>query len=184
MKIGRLIILGAAVATGCSHPHVEAPAPTDSAWTTTLDSAQRLAADSQFASADTLLTTFGQSAQGSIGAQEALFWRGVFLLEPANKSGSVHDAATAFEEYLAGAGPLPHRSEAIVLRRTSRLIDSLTQSRSMDSVPSMNLVVSDSSRSSAREQDLAKTVKLLQDSLNKTNAELDRIKKRLSTGKP
>jgi hypothetical protein len=27
-------------------------------------------------------------------------------------------------------------------------------------------------------------VKMLQDSLNKTNAELDRIKKRLSTGKP
>jgi hypothetical protein len=31
---------------------------------------------------------------------------------------------------------------------------------------------------------MAKTVRLLQDSLNKTTAELDRIKKRLSTGKP
>jgi hypothetical protein len=184
VKIGRFLILGAAVALGCSHPHVERPAPADSAWTSTLDSAQRLAADSQFAGADTLLAQFALSTQGSVGAQEAMFWRGVFLLEPANKSGSVHDAATAFESYLAGAGPLPHRSEAIVLRRTSHLIDSLTQSRSMDSVPSMNLVVSDSSRSSAREQDLAKTVKVLQDSLNKTTAELERIKKRLSTGKP
>ena len=156
----------------------------DSAWTVTLDSAQRLAADSQFASADTLLATFGQSSQGSFGAQEAVFWRGVFLLEPANKSGSMHDAATAFDSYLANPGQLPHRPEAIVLRRTAHLIDSLTQSRSMDSVPAMNLVVSDSSRSSAREQEMAKTVKLLQDSLNKTNAELDRIKKRLSTGKP
>ena len=96
----------------------------------------------------------------------------------------MHDAATAFDSYLANPGQLPHRPEAIVLRRTAHLIDSLTQSRSMDSVPAMNLVVSDSSRSSAREQEMAKTVKVLQDSLNKTNAELERIKKRLSTGKP
>jgi hypothetical protein len=184
VKIGRLLTLGAAIAIGCSHPHAEAPAPVDSAWTTTLDSAQRLAADSQFASADTLLAMFAQGSPGSIGAQEAVFWRGVFLLEPANKIGSVHDATAALDGYLASPGHLPHRSEAVVLRRTAQLIDSLTQSRSMDSVPAMNLIVSDSSRDSAREQEMAKMVKLLQDSLNKTNAELERIKKRLSTGKP
>lgn len=172
------------MAIGCAHPHAEAPAPADSNWTATLDSAQRLAADSEFARADTLLAMFAQDAPGSAGAQEVVFWRGVFLLEPANKSGSVHDAASAFDDYLASPGPLPHRSEAIVLGRSAHLIDSLTQSRSMDSVPAMNLVVSDSSRTSAREQEMAKTVKMLQDSLNKTNAELDRIKKRLSTGKP
>jgi hypothetical protein len=169
---------------GCAHPHTEAPAPTDSVWTATLDSAQRLAADSQFASADTLLAMFAQSAPGSMGAQEVVFWRGVFLLEPANKNGSARDAASAFDAYLGGAGPLSHRSEAIALGRSAYLIDSLLQSRSMDSVPAMNLVVSDSSRTSAREQEMAKLVKVLQDSLNKTNAELDRIKKRLSTGKP
>jgi hypothetical protein len=159
--------------------------PSDSAWTTTLDSAQRLAADSQFAAADSLLRMFAQGAPGSLGAQEAVFWHGVFLLEPANTSRSAHEAAAAFDGYLATPGPLPHRSEAAVLRRTAHVIDSLTQSRAMDSVPPMNLVVSDdSSKSTAREQELAKTVKQLQDSLNKTTAELERIKKRLSTGKP
>jgi hypothetical protein len=184
VRIGRLLILGAALAIGCAHPHTEAPAPIDSVWTATLDSAQRLAADSQFASADSVLAMFAQSAPGSIGAQEVVFWRGVFQLEPANKSGSAHNAASAFDDYLAGAGPLSHRSEAIVLGRSAHLIDSLLQSRSMDSVPAMNLVVSDSTRTSAREQEMAKMVRMLQDSLNKTNAELDRIKKRLSTGKP
>jgi hypothetical protein len=49
----------------------------------------------------------------------------------------------------------------------------------------VHLVVSDdSTKQSAREQEMAKTVKQLQDSLNKTTAELERIKKRLSTGKP
>jgi hypothetical protein len=172
------------MAFGCSHPHAEAPAPVDSAWTATLDSAQRLAADSQFASADTLLATFAQGTPGSIGAQEAVFWRGVFLLEPANRIGNVHDAGAAFDSYLAGPGHLPHRSEAIVLRRTAQLIDSLMQSRTIDSVPAMTLIVSDSSKATEREQDMAKMVKVLQDSLNKTNAELERIKKRLSTGKP
>ncbi len=184
MKFGRLVILGAALALGCAHPHAEETAPSDNAWTTTLDSAQRLAADSQFTSADSLLTMFAQNMPGSAGAQEAVFWRGVFQLEPANPSGSVHDAASAFDGYLASPGPLPHRAEAIVLRRTAHQIDSLTQSRSMDSVPAMNLIVSDSSKSTVREQEMVKLVKMLQDSLNKTNAELDRIKKRLSTGKP
>jgi len=172
------------MAIGCSHPHAEAPAPVDSAWTTTLDSAQRLAADSQFASADTLLSEFAHGTPGSIGAQEAVFWRGVFLLEPANEIGSVHDAAATFDDYLSSPGRLSHRPEAIVLRRTARLIDSLTQSRSTDTVTATPLVVSDSSKASEREQEMAKMVKLLQDSLNNANAELERIKKRLSTGKP
>jgi hypothetical protein len=184
VRTGRLILLGAALAIGCAHPHADPPAPVDSQWTATLDSAQRLAADSQFARADTLLATFAQGAPQSAGAQEVEFWRGVFLLEPANKHGSVRDAASAFDDYLAKPGPLSHRAEATVMRRAAHQLDSLRQSRSMDSVPAMNLVVSDSTKTSAREQEMAKMVKLLQDSLNKTNAELDRIKKRLSTGKP
>jgi len=184
VKTGRLIILGVAVTIGCAHPHADPPAPVDSHWAATLDSAQRLAADSQFARADTVLTMFAQDLPQSAGAQEVEFWRGVFLLEPANKHGSVHDAASAFDEYLAKPGPLSHRTEAIAMRRAAHQIDSLRQSRSMDSVPAMNPVVSDSTKASAREQEMAKMVKMLQDSLNKTNAELDRIKKRLSTGKP
>jgi hypothetical protein len=172
------------MAIGCSHPHAETPAPVDSAWIATLDSAQRLAADSQFAMVDTLLSEFAQGTPGSIGAQEAVFWRGVFLLEPANKIGNVQDARATFDDYLASPGRLPHRSEAIVLRRTAQLIDSLTQSRSTDTVPATTLVVSDSSKATEREAEMAKMVKVLQDSLNKTNAELERIKKRLSTGKP
>lgn len=127
---------------------------------------------------------YALSKQGSAGANEALFWHGVFLLEPENKSGSVHAAAEAFDSYLASGAP-DHRAEATALQRTTRVIDSLSQSRAMDSVPAMQLIVSDdSSKTSARDAETAKTVKALQDSLNKTTAELERIKKRLSTGKP
>jgi hypothetical protein len=49
----------------------------------------------------------------------------------------------------------------------------------------VHLVVADDSlRDTAHEQEMLKNLKRLQDSLDKTTAELDRIKKRLSTGKP
>jgi hypothetical protein len=173
---------------GCAHPRSDSPAPADVAWGTTLDSAQRLAAAAQYASADSLLAMFARNEPGSTGAHEAIFWHGVFLLEPANRSGSWHEALAAFDGYLSSTEPLPHRSEAMVLRRTTRLIDSLSQSRSMDSVPAMHLVVSgDSLQETVRDLEAAKMVKTLQDSLNKTTAELERIKKRLTTtptGKP
>jgi hypothetical protein len=153
-------------------------------WSATFDSAQRLASDSQYAAADSLMVAFANTASGSAEANEATFWHGVFLLAPANPRGSVHVAVEAFDDYL-GSGATAHRAEAVVLQRTARVIDSLTQARSIDSLPAMHLVVADdSSKSSAREQEMSKTVKQLQDSLNKTTAELERIKKRLSTGKP
>lgn len=176
--------MGAALAIGCVHPRSNSTAPELSTWSATLDSAQRLVSDSQYAAADTLLAVFARSAPGSAEANEATFWHGVFLLAPANPGGNVHAAAEAFESYL-GSHATAHRAEAMALQRTTRTIDSLSQSRSFDSLPAMHLVVSDdSSKTSAREQEMAKMVKQLQDSLNKTTAELERIKKRLSTGKP
>jgi hypothetical protein len=183
VRIGRLLLVGAALAIGCAHPRATTTAP-ESSWNATLDSAQRLASDSQYAAADTLLAVFARSVPGTAEANEAAFWRGVFLLAPSNPGGSVHGAAEAFDSYL-GSDATAHRAEAVALQRTTRAIDSLSQSRSLDSLPAVHLVVSDdSSKTSAREQEMTKMVKQLQDSLNKTTAELERIKKRLSTGKP
>ncbi len=185
MRLGRLLVLGATLTVACAHPHAGAPSPADAAWTVTLDSAQRLAADSQYASADSLLAAFARDEPGSTGAHEAIFWHGVVLLESANSRARLLDAATAFDGYLGSSDTLPHRAEANVLRRTTHLLDSLSQARSMDSVPAVHLVVSgDSSKTTVREQEMARTIKMLQDSLNNATAELDRIKKRLSTGKP
>lgn len=185
MKVGRLLLVAGALTVACARPRAESPSPADIAWQRTLDSAQHLAAAAQYGSADSLLALFARNEPGSSGAREAIFWHGVFLLEPANTSARLHDAVAAFSGYLSQGGALPHRTEALVLKRATLVMDSLSQLRSMDSVPAMHLVVSDdSSKSTAREQDMAKAVKLLQDSLNKTTAELERIKKRLSTTPP
>jgi hypothetical protein len=185
VKVGRLLLVAGALTFGCARPKAEALAPADIAWQRTLDSAQRLAAAAQYASADSLLALFARDEPGSAGSREAIFWHGVFLLEPANTSARLRDAVAAFDGYLAQSGQLSHRAEARVLKRATLVMDSLSQSRSMDSVPAMHLVVTDdSSKTTAREQEMAKTVKALQDSLNKTTAELERIKKRLSTTPP
>ena len=179
-----MLLVGAAVAIGCTHPHARTPAPDPTGWRTTFDSAQRLVADSQYAAADSLLQGFANGAQNTPEGNEATFWRGVFLLAPQRTDSSVHGAAEAFDAYLS-SGATSHRPEAIALQRTTHMLDSLTKVRSLDSLPAVHLVVSDdSTKQSAREQELLKTVKQLQDSLNLTTTELERIKKRLSTGKP
>jgi hypothetical protein len=184
VRVGRILLVGAAVVFGCTRPHTVLPAPDPTGWRSTFDSARRLVSDSQYAAADTLLETFARNSPGTPEANQATFWRGVLLLEPANAMGNAHAASQAFDDYVI-SGDTTHRTEAMALRRTSHVIDSLTKARSLDSLPSVHLVVSDdSTKSSAREQEMAKTVKQLQDSLNKTTAELERIKKRLSTGKP
>jgi hypothetical protein len=182
---GRLLLVCAAVVVGCTHPRARTHISPDTAWAATFDSAQRLAADSEFEAADSVLAAYVRSEPTGVGAREATFWHALWLLDPANKKGSPGAAAQALNDYLADSGTPPHAAEALALRRLTIRMDSLSQTRQLDSMPAVHLVVSDdSTKSSAREQEMAKTVKQLQDSLNKTTAELDRIKKRLSTGKP
>lgn len=184
MRIWKPIVITALVA-GCAHAAQFPSSPADREWAATLGTAQQLAANAQYLAADSVLDDYAQRQPESTGAREALFWRGVFALEPANSAASVRTARTAFDAYLADSGTLAHRAEASALGRATRVIDSLTQARAADSIPEVHLTVADDSlRATAREQELLKNVKRLQDSLDKTTAELERIKKRLSTGKP
>jgi hypothetical protein len=149
-----------------------------------LGSVQHLVADSQYSEADSLLISFAKLSQDSTALSEATFWHALLMLTPDNDHGDPHEASQAFDSYI-GSGATAHRTEALALRKTAQMLDSLTKARSLDSLPAVHLLVSDdSTKSTAREQEMAKNVKQLQDSLNKTTAELDRIKKRLSTGKP
>lgn len=184
MRVWKPLVI-VVVAAGCAHAARYRSSPADREWASTLQAAQQLAANAQFGAADSVLADYAQRQPGTTGAREATFWRGVFALEPANSTGSVHSARTAFDSYLADSGTLSHRAEASALGRATRVIDSLAQARATDSVPAVHLVVADDTlRSGAHELELLKNMKRLQDSLDKTTAELDRIKKRLSTGKP
>lgn len=178
-------IVCTAILAGCVHAAQYKTTPADRAWSEAIGLALQLAANAQYTSADSVLDDFAQSHPGSSGAREVPFWHGVFALEPANSAASVEAARAAFDAYLADSGTITHRAEAGALSRATRVIDSLSRARAVDSIPSVHLTVTDDSlRATARELEALKKVKALQDSLDKTTAELERIKKRLSTGKP
>ena len=184
MRIWKPLVI-IVLAAGCAHASQYRSSPADREWETTLKTAKQLAAAAQYGAADSVLDDYVQRQPGTMGASEAAFWRGIFALEPANTAGNVHAARTAFDSYLADSGAVKHRAEALALGRATRVIDSLAQARATDSIPAVHLIVADDTlRASAREQELLRNMKRLQDSLDKTTAELDRIKKRLSTGKP
>lgn len=184
MKIwGPLVII--ALAAGCAHAAQYRTTPSDREWSAALGAAQQLAANAQYAAADSVLDDYAQRQPESRGAREAAFWRGVFALQATTSAANMQRARESLDSYLADTGTLAHRAEATALSRATRVIDSLSRARAADSIPAVHLVVADDSlRATAREQEMLKNMKRLQDSLDKTTAELDRIKKRLSTGKP
>jgi hypothetical protein len=180
LALAIVVVLG-----GCAHARSQHPSPAESDWRATLAEAQQFAKNAQVASADSVLAEYIARAPESAGARDAAFWRGVFALDPADSSGGPKAAVAAFDQYLADSASRPYRVEALTLRRTAQTMDSLASARAAEHIPKVHLVVADDSlRASAREQELQKALRRLQDSLDKTTTELDRIKKRLTAHKP
>ena len=135
--------------------------------------AVQAAADSgQFATADSILTAFEHVEAGSADASESAFWRAMLRADPRNPAFEPAEARRGIEAYLAAPNPR-RRTEAGVMLRMLDLADSLR-------------VVQAAQRSSAETRDRARDeeVQKLRDDLQRTQAELDRIKRRLGSPKP
>ena len=150
-------------------------------WSATLDSAQRLVADSQYAPP----TRCSPCSRAGIARKPREATKRF-----SGTASSCSPRRTRRERHAAPRRSTPisrrrirrqHRAEAIALQRTTRVIDSLCQS-----ARSTVFRLCTSSSPTIRQDDRARAGdgengQALQDSLNKTTAELDRIKKRLST---
>ena len=135
--------------------------------------AVQAAADSgQFATADSILTAFEHIEAGSADASESAFWRAMLRADPRNPAFEPAEARRGIEAYLAAPNPR-RRTEAGVMLQMLDLADSLR-------------VVQAAQRSSADARDRARDeeVQKLRDDLQRTQAELDRIKRRLGSPKP
>jgi len=109
---------------------------------------------------------------GSADATESAFWRAMLRADPRNPAFEPGEARRSIEAYLAAPNPR-RRTEAGVMLRMLDLADSLR-------------AVQAAQRSSAEARDRARDeeVQKLRDDLQRTQAELDRIKKRLGSPKP
>jgi hypothetical protein len=171
-----------AIFAACVPPKpVEAPAPTR-ALPRVLVEVQAAAAAGRYSEADFRLETFAQEFPGSGEASEALYWRALLKLDPANREASVRDALALLDAYLKAEGAHPHQAEVATLSRMAAQRESLTRdleaareaaTKAAAAVPPPVVVPKP-------DEDVAK----LRDSLARTTAELERIKRRLTAPRP
>jgi hypothetical protein len=143
-------------------------------WPAVLGDAQRAWQAGRFDDAERVLTTFGEQYAGSREAGEVLYWRAVLQLDPTNTDGSTKAATQSLDAYLA-LDSIQHRDEASLLRRVTGLITSLSADVQASKAapppqPPAPAVLKEKDDEIAR----------LRDSLAKTSAELERVRKRLA----
>lgn len=174
------------VAFACARP-VNAPilSPTLE-WISALSEAQRAVEESRFDSADAVLANFANRRKGTPEAREATYWRAVFLLHPKNRISSIREAALHLDEYLAESPSPANVSQARALRGMAVMVDSLDAALRVarQRADSEAEETAKPAVDTGREEELQKEIEQLKEQLEKANAELDRIKKRLTAPRP
>ncbi|MBC7895894.1 MAG: hypothetical protein H7066_10795 [Cytophagaceae bacterium] len=155
--------------------HIPTPVPIampDSAlseWPTTLADALRAAEAGKYEEADQRLLQYGLKHPGTREGTESDFWRAVLKADPSNTGPEARERIALFDSYLAAGTGTPHYLEALVFRR---LLETMDSARSAIAA----LGKANEARQRTREEEIRK----LSDDLDRTMAELDRIKKRLA----
>lgn len=131
-----------------------------------------LAADSgNYANAERILAAYVAANPGTREARETLFWRALFKLDPGNTaSGSLVEGLATLDKYLSDKETVAYRAEATILKRLAVTTQVLL-------AKAMTLPVRDTA--GVRTFSDAEVASLRAE-LARTNAELDRIKKRLA----
>ena len=176
----RLVFVVIVLVGGCRQaapppPVVEVPAPmlpVEPPWTRTREDAQLAIDSARFTVADSILTAFIVAEAGSPAASDAAFWRALIAADPRNPAFSPATARAALEGYAASEGATRRIDAAVLLRQ-------LAISDSLRTVIATQRTASEQ-RDRAREEELQR----LREELSKTQAELERIKRRLNPPKP
>ncbi|MEJ7808845.1 MAG: hypothetical protein WKG32_00360 [Gemmatimonadaceae bacterium] len=171
----------AAPLLACVHAAPPVTTAPTTAWITSLTSAHQAAADGRFGAADTALATFAAAYAGTAEAKEAAFWRAIYALDPANAASQFGNVVRHLDEYLRDSVPGIHTPEAKALRAMASSLDSLTRVvRSAQEAVEQAPVEPPRATTSPKEEELQKEVLRLKEALEKSNAELERIKRRLT----
>lgn len=178
-----VLMLAAALAAGCVRiPQPGVTGPTRD-WLAVFATAQQAAAEGRYAEADSTLAEYADTYQASREASEATYWRAVFELDPENAGRNLSRAIEHLDAYLDDTTSRPRHLEARALRAMALTVDSLARAAEAAHAEADSLrgiVAVAPPRASPREEELTKEVQRLKEQLDKTNAELDLIKRRLS----
>lgn len=175
---GALLVSMASACSGARAPLPTLPAPLDppalqAKWAATLSDVKDDVDRGRYAAADSAIATFLEQHPGTPQSYDALFWRAITKLDPANPAGSPREALVAVDAYIAGGRSLPDFEMAQVLRRTASAMESAQRPLP---APTRPVVAAPDSAERAR---AAEEIQRLKTELDKVQAELDRIKKRI-----
>lgn len=185
MKRYALAALGLALGLGgCATTVHRSMPPVSNEWINTLGAAKEAVADGRYSDADRTLQDFMLAYAGEDEAREAAYWRALFTLDPSNRGGDTRNAEKQLEEYLSDTATTLHRTEAVTLRRLAATIDSIGRTHRISISSSDAARAEQAEQAEQREAELQKEIQRLKDQLEKTTAELERIKKRLSEKNP
>ena len=169
------LLLGACRKPALPPPMVDVPTPVlpvEPPWPGTLATVVAAVDAGRYASAESILVAFEQAEAGAPSASESVFWRALLRADPRNPAYSPASARAALDGYLASPGAT-RRTEATVLLQQLAISDSLRAAYAGTRAASEQ-------RERARDEELQR----LRDELQRTQAELDRIKRRLGPPKP
>jgi hypothetical protein len=172
-----------AVAGGCAHLRAATVGPTlpmEGQLTATLRQADAEAIAMRFGVADRLLAEFAETHPDTPEALETAFWRALFKLDPSNQTATRRDAIALLEGYLNGNTVVVHRGAALALRRAATADRPIAVAPTTQPAPGAAPAAAPSAAPAAN----AEEVQRLRDELAKANAELERIRKRLSQPNP
>ena len=177
----RMLLAAAVLISACVQPRTNRE-PSPSQWMETLTEANVAAHQHRYAEADSLLAEFMSERWGTWQAREAAYWRAVYLLDPVNPNASPREALPLLELYLADSTVVTHTQAARALWALARRQDSLRLALIEASAPPDTVVQTQPVQSpTAKEQELEREVTKLKEQLEQTTAELERIKRRLTT---
>ena len=180
--------------TACAQlPRVE-PSLAERDWNRMRADARRNAEAGNYHAADRLLAEFARIHPDTREARETVFWRGAYLVDPANTLGSLEGGISTLDGYLATEPEGWYRNEAEILRRTAVAARGLAAGASRGWAPDTVVIVTQAPDSAAsppprrsRDEEIAELRSQLARSkteLAQAQAELDRIKKRLANPSP
>jgi hypothetical protein len=154
-------------------------------WAVSLESARSYADSGRHEDADRLLAAFAAQHPGTPHATETLYWRGVYRLDPSNKTYTPADAAQMLDAYLAARPNATngYQAEASVLRRMAIQVEQLGRAVAAANAAAEAAKQTVAAPPEARPADTGKDQEIarLKSELEKTTDELNRIKRRLST---
>lgn len=158
------------ILSGCVPFHQANPPTYAMEWPSMLRHASLAADSGNYANADRVLTDFAAQYPRTREAHEILFWRALYKLDPGNKTASITDGLATLDKYLADTAAIIYRPEASVIKRLA-VTTQVLQAKALTPALRDTTIIRTSNEAE---------ISQLKEQLAKTNAELERIKKRLA----